>query len=473
MRKMRLKTTLSLIFALMVALTVVLVSIFSGIFINRQFEEYVKQTRKQEAGELAEYIGSNYDDELGGFNLDYVHGMGMYALKEGFIIRLYDNDMNLLWDAENHDMAQCHEIMDSITSRMQEKMPELGGEFVTYSYDLAKDGHTNGVLEISYYTPYYMDENEFQFLKTLNNILGAVGAVSIAIAAFLGVLVAKRITDPISGVISATKKISEGDYSVKVDMDLKEQETYELAESINSMVGTLKEQEYLRKQLTADIAHELRTPVTNISSYVEMMMDDVMEPTPERLRSCYDELMRLSGIINDLERLENAESDGIVLKKEDVELYGLSEMILQSFSTKLEEKKITSRIEGGVVHVQADRGRLGQVLANLISNAIKYTDENGSITVSVRRENNKAEMIVEDTGIGISEEDCMRVFERFYRTDKSRTRKTGGAGIGLSISKAIVQAHGGNIGCESRPGEGSRFMVSLPCDDDHVLEMND
>lgn len=467
MRKMRLKTTLSLIFALMVALTVVLVSIFSGIFINRQFEEYVKQTRKQEAGELAEYIGSNYDEELGGFNLDYVHGMGMYALKEGFIIRLYDNDMNLLWDAENHDMEQCHEIMNDIALRMQEKMPELNGEFVTYSYDLVKDGRRNGVLEISYYTPYYMNENEFQFLKALNMILGAVGAVSIAIAAFLGILVAKRITDPISGVITATRKISEGDYSVKVDMDLKEQETYELADSINSMAGTLKEQEYLRKQLTADIAHELRTPVTNISSYVEMMMDEVMEPTPERLRSCYDELQRLSGIINDLERLENAESDGIVLKKEDVDLYSLSESILQSFNSKLEEKKIISGIDGGEVHVYADRGRMGQVVANLVSNAIKYTDENGSIKVSVGTENNTAVLIVEDTGIGIYEEDCTRVFERFYRTDKSRTRKTGGAGIGLSISKAIVQAHGGNISCESKPGVGSRFIVTLPADNGH------
>lgn len=462
MKRMHLKTTLSLVFALMVALTVFLVSVFSGIFINRQFEEYVKQTQQQEAGELAESIGSNYDEGLGSFNIDYVHGMGMYALREGFIIRLYDRDMNLLWDAENHDMEKCHEIMDNIMDRMHEKMPEVHGEFVTYSYDLRSGDKLNGVLEISYYTPYYMNENEFQFIKALNMILELVGAVSIIMAAFLGVLVAKRITDPISGVISATKKISEGDYSVRVDTDLKEQETYELAESINGMAETLQDQEYLRRQLTADIAHELRTPVTNISSYIEMMMDDVMEPTPERLKSCYDELSRLTGIISDLDRLENAESGEILLEKENVDLYELSETILQGFSTKLEEKKIAAQITGGAAFVLADRGRMGQVIANLLSNAIKYTEESGKISISVNAENDKAVLAVEDTGIGITEEDRTRVFERFYRTDKSRTRKTGGAGIGLSISKAIVQANGGTIHCESEVGKGSRFVVTLP-----------
>lgn len=462
MRKRSLKTTLSLILAFMVALTVLSVSIFSGIFINRQFEEYVMQTQQQEARELADSISSNYDEALGGFNIDYVHGMGMYALKEGFVIRLYDTDMNLLWDAESHDMEQCHEIMDNILLRMSENKPELDGKFVTYSYDLERNGNLNGVLEISYYTPYYMNENEFQFIQALNRILFIVGVVSVIIAAFLGVLIARRITDPISGVITATQKLSEGDYSVRVDTSLKEHETYELAEAINSMAGTLQEQEYLRRQLTDDIAHELRTPVTNISSYMEMMIEDVMEPTPERLKSCYDELSRLSELIADLERLEKVESDKIVLEKEDIDLYSLSESILQGFSTKLEEKNISALLVGDEISIFADRVRMGQVIANLLSNAIKYTDENGKITVTVRRDGNNALLVVEDNGIGIPAEDQTRVFERFYRTDKSRTRKTGGAGIGLSISKAIVQAHGGTITCESESGTGSSFIVKIP-----------
>ena len=443
---------MSLALALLVALTVCLISILSSTFISREFEAYVKLAQKKQADDLAESIGSHYDEADGGFNIDYVHGMGMYALKDGFIIRLYDGDGNLLWDAENHDMALCHEVMSTITHRMQENRPELNGDFVTSSYDLRAGEKRTGVLEISYYTPYYLDENDFQFIHALNRILSLAGGISLLVAAVLGVLFARRITRPISGVISLTKRISEGDYSVRVDTNLKEQETYELADAVNHMAGSLKEQEFLRRQLTGDIAHELRTPVTNISSYMEMMIEDVMEPTPQRLKSCYDELSRLSGLINDLERLENAESGGMNLNKEDVELLSLSETILQGFGTGFHEKNIVAKVSGEEVHLCADRGRISQVIANLLSNALKYTDENGRITVSVKKKEATAELVVWDTGIGISKEEQARVFERFYRTDKSRTRKTGGAGIGLSITKAIVQAHGGIITCESEPG---------------------
>lgn len=462
MKKMRLRTILSLLFAAIVLLTVFLVSLFSGIFINRQFEEYVKKSQSEEANELAESIQSNYDEKSESFNIDYVHGMGMYALKEGFIIRLYDKDMNLLWDAENHDMELCHDVMDDIMIRMHSRMPELKGDFVTYEYDLKSGEKLTGILQISYYTPYYLNENEFRFIKALNNILVIVGLVSIAIAAFFGMLISRRITKPISGVITASKKISEGNYDVRVNTEMKEQETYELADAINTMAKTLKEQEYLRKQMTADIAHELRTPVTNTSSYIEMMMDDVMEPTPERLKSCYDELQRLSAIIGDLDRLESAELNGIIPDKQEFGLYELAESILQGFNTKLDEKKIDAKVTGSEVAVFADRGRIGQVIANLVSNAIKYTDEKGKITINISKVEDNAVMVVEDTGIGISPEEQTRVFERFYRTDKSRTRKTGGAGIGLSISKAIVQSHNGTIRCESEPGVGSKFIVSLP-----------
>ena len=199
-------------------------------------------------------------------------------------------------------------------------------------------------------------------IHALNRILSLAGAVSLLVAAVLGVLFARRITKPISGVISATKKISEGDYGVRVDTNLKERETHELAESVNHMAASLEEQEYLRRQMTGDIAHELRTPVTNISSYMEMMIDDVMEPTPERLTSCYDERSRLSGLITDLERLESAESGEINLNKEDVELLHLSETILQGFETGIHGKNIGAWVSGEEVHICADRGRISQVM---------------------------------------------------------------------------------------------------------------
>jgi len=462
MKRIRIKTSLSLYFVIVVAITVFFASFFSRIFISRQFEEYVKKNQKKQADELAENIGSNYNDRSGGFNIDYIHGMGMYALKDGFIIKLYDKDKNLLWDAENHDMALCHYVMNAISARMEEKRPELKGEFVTYTYSLKNMGEDVGNLDISYYTPYYLDENEFGFIEALNFILGIVGTVALIVAVTLGMLLAGRITKPILGVIKAAGKISEGDYETRVNTDLKERETFELADAVNNMAAALREQEFLRNELTKDLAHELRTPVTNVSSYVEMMADGVMEPTKERLLSCYEELSRLGALISDLERLEKVEADKGNLKKEDFDIYELAVSVLKGFESVLSDKNIIAKTVGKETHIFADKTRISQVITNLVSNAVKYTDNNGEITVFVEEHGENLQITVEDTGIGIPEKDLPRVFERFYRTDRSRTRKTGGVGIGLSITKAIVQAHNGNIYCESTPGEGSRFIVNLP-----------
>ena len=145
-----------------------------------------------------------------------------------------------------------------------------------------------------------------------------------------------------------------------------------------------------------------------------------------------------------------------------MELFELCSQLLKGFNTKISEKNIDAKIEGEMVFVKADRIRIGQVVANLLSNAIKYTDEGGEVKILIGKNEAGAVIAVEDTGIGIPEKEQSLVFERFYRTDKSRARKTGGAGIGLSISRAIVKAHNGTIRCESSPGKGSIFTVSLP-----------
>ena len=462
MKRISLGTELSLVFAFIVAVTVFLVSILSGTFINRQFEEYVKKNQKEQADALAENIGSNFNEKKGGWNIDYVHGMGMYALRDGFIIRLYDTEGNMLWNAENHDMELCSEIMEDISFSMKNKRPDLAGEFVTYRYTLTKDQKNSGELEISYFTPFYFDENAFEFVKSLNLILMIAGAVSLSIAAFWGIVIARRIAEPIAGVIKVSGRISTGDYGTRVSAAQREVETYELAEAVNHMAAALEEQEYLRKEITRDIAHELRTPVSNIFSYIELMMDGVMEPSIERLKCCYDELTRLSSLLRDLDRLKNAEKAEISLNKKPVNLYALSERVLKGFENQLKEKHIHSAILGEKTIICIDEVRIGQVITNLLSNALKYTDENGEITLSIQKKKDVTELSVSDTGIGMSKEDEKRVFERFYRTDKSRARKTGGAGIGLSISRAFVEAHEGNIYCESQPGKGSRFVVELP-----------
>ena len=462
MKRYSLRLSLAIRFALLVLAAISLISIVSNIMISREFEVYVEEQQNLEAEDIAQNISSQYSAKDDGWNIDYVHGMGMYALEDGFIIKLYDKDENVLWDAKHHDMTLCHEVMQSITIIMEDERPDLEGDFVTHRYDLKQSGAVVGYLDISYYSPYYMNENDFQFIMALNRILMAVGSVSLAGAIIMGILLANNIVNPISKVVEITQKISDGDYDTRFKEEIRTKELHELAHAVNQMAKSLEEQETLRKRVTSDVTHELRTPLANISSYIEMMVDEVMEPTPERLQSCYDELQRLSSLISDLERLRQVENENLVLCKSDVDLQELAQAVMGNFESQLRDKHLDGRVTGMPSIVSVDRGRIQQVITNLMSNAIKYSHDGGTIRVVIEDTKDNGIIHVEDSGIGIPQEDLKRIFERFYRTDKSRNRKTGGAGIGLTIVKTIVLAHKGTISVESNEGKGSRFTVTLP-----------
>ena len=228
------------------------------------------------------------------------------------------------------------------------------------------------------------------------------------------------------------------------------------------MAESLEKQENLRKQLTSDVAHELRTPITNVSSYLEAILEGVWEPTPERLQHCYDELGRITKLVSDLEQLRQVENENLKLRKTEVDLLELARTAVKNFETQFQEKKLHCRVDGVPAMVFADRDRIQQVITNLVSNAVKYSNENGTIRVVTEDIGVSVIIRVEDDGIGIAEKDRELIFERFYRTDRSRNRKTGGAGIGLAIVKTIVQAHDGRIAVESEEEHGSRFAVTLP-----------
>lgn len=459
MRKFR--TQLSAGFALIVLVTVCLVSLASNLFISRQFEQYLSQQQESVSKSLAHALALQYDPEIGGWNPDYVHGFGMYALDDGYILKLYDASGGVVWDAENHDMTLCYQIMDSISQSMAEMRPELDGEFETRQYELQSDGNVIGSLEISCYGPYYLSDNDFRFLDSLNTILLAVGALSLIGAVLAGAVLARRLTAPIAKTIQITKDISEGNYGIRFVGRNRTQELAELTEAVNHLAESLETQEGLRKRLTTDVAHELRTPLANVSALLENMMEGVWEPTSERLQSCYDEVERLSSLVSDLERLRVLEDENLTLERQPVDLYALARTAAAGFQAEFDTKRLSCVVEGTACVISGDERKLRQVVINLLSNAVKYTGEGGHIRIQVRDGQNCGILVVEDDGIGIPVGDQPLIFERFYRTDRSRDRRTGGTGIGLTIVKSIVTAHGGTIRVDSREGAGSRFTVSL------------
>ena len=461
--KQKISAQLAAGFAFIVLITVAVISVTANGLISRQFEQYVAQQRKMSSEQLAQSLSFQYHAEDGTWNVDYIHGLGMYALKDGYLIRLSDAEGQVIWDAENHDMTLCHQIMQDIRTQMSQRRPDLDGNFTTYRYDLKQNDEVIGYLDVSYYSPYYLNESDFRFLDSLNRILLVVGICAAVAAAAAGAVLAKSLSVPLLKVTEITRKISDGDYGARLENENGQtQEIAALSGAVNHMAERLERQETLRRRLTSDVAHELRTPVANVSLNLEMMLDEVWEPTKDRLQSCYEELGRISGIISDLEKLRQMETENMNLELEPVNLLELAQAVETAFEPDLKKKKLTCEVSGEAAAVMGDQRRLHQVIFNLVSNAVKYSTEGGTIQIRVKQEKHKAVLIVEDQGIGMAEEELPLIFERFYRTDLSRSRKTGGAGIGLAIVKAIVQAHQGTVTVTSKVGCGSRFTVTLP-----------
>lgn len=456
------RTQLTLTIALIIFLTISVISVLANTFINKEFERYAQEQQNIAAADIVANLSTHSNRLSGKWALEYVHGVGMSALYDGYIIRLTDLRGNVIWDAETHDMGACNQVMMEIIVRMEEKRPGLSGSFVTQNYDLLHDGKKIGSVAIRHYGPYFLSESDFNFLDSLNLMLVVIGALSLLCSLGAGGLLAKRISRPIVKTAQIAAQIAEGNYKIRFDGRSKTRELDELVAAVNHMAASLDHQESLRKRMATDVAHELRTPLMSIASHLEAMVEGLWEITPQRLQSCYEEIDRMSGLVTDLEQLAKLENENLRITKTDVNLLELARIVADNFEIQYAKKMLSVTVSGAEARVRADRDRLKQVLTNLLSNAIKYTPEGGKIHISVQHTVEKGILIIEDNGIGIPENDLPFIFERFYRTDKSRNRSTGGAGIGLTIAKAIITAHGGTITAESSGGQGTRFTVALP-----------
>jgi heavy metal sensor kinase len=461
-RKYALKTKLSLHIAFVALLTVALVSVLSNIFIRHHFENYVARQQQQRTGEILTNLSRQYDAATESWNLESLHTIGMSALYDGYIVRVYDLRGEMLWDAEICDMNACTQMMGDIAQKMRGRYPRIDGAFTTKSFLLQMGGREIGTVRIGWFTPYFFSENDFLFLDALNMALVGSGVLSLALAVAVGFFLARRLSDPLRKTVDVTKRMSDGDYAVRLEEGSNIRELDELTLSVNHLARSIGAQEALRKQLTADVAHELRTPLTTIGTHIEAMIEGLWQPTRERLSSCYEEIERIGRLVFDMEKLAKVESDKLKLDRTPLSLRDLAEKTLRNFETETNARGLRVSVEGNCSEIFADRDRISQVLVNLVSNAVKYTPPGGTIRLALSETDETVRLDVEDNGVGISAEDLPFVFERFYRADKSRSRTTGGSGIGLAVVRSIVATHGGAVAVESAPNQGSRFRVELP-----------
>ncbi len=307
-----------------------------------------------------------------------------------------------------------------------------------------------------------LDPAEEEFLGSVSQSALIGGGIASGIAFLLSALLITQVLSPLRLLSRATERIAHGDLPQRVTLKARD-EFGRLGESFNRMIDNLRRSETIRQTMTADIAHELRTPVTIIQGSLEAILDGVYQPTTETIAPIYEEILHLGGLIDDLRDLALAEAGELRLDKEPIDLVALVEQVTETLRASVEQvPTLHVEADSALLKLSVDPKRIHQVLSNLLSNALRVTPQDGEIRVELSRQGEEVELRVSDSGPGIAAEDLPHLFERFYRGDRARSRSAGGSGLGLAIAKQWVEAHGGRIWAENRETGGARFVVRLP-----------
>ncbi len=307
------------------------------------------------------------------------------------------------------------------------------------------------------------------FQSAINETLLWGVSVSILAAVLISLLVSRQVVSRVQSMTQASQYIAAGHYAQRVQAPhglLDEQdELGTLAMSFNRMAEKLEQTESMRRQLIGDVSHELRTPLTAIKGSMEGLIDGVLPADAATFEQIQQEAARLERLVDDLQELSRVEARAYQLDLQSIQIADLINATVTRLKGQFEAKGVALQTDlpSELQPVEADHDRLNQVLTNLIGNALQYTPQGGKVTVRAAQVGDEVQVSVTDTGVGIANEHLAQIFDRFYRVDKSRSRAGGGSGIGLTIARFLVEAHGGRIRAESPgPGEGSTFTFTLP-----------
>jgi len=365
----------------------------------------------------------------------------------------------LLADPEGRVLA------DSAGGSLNRQLPS---EVLAQSVPVVDPGSGRQVAVLVPVMPRRLESSlETRFLRGVIRTLAWAALAASVVALILGLLLARGITAPVQALTAAAQRIASGERGVTVEITGQD-ELAVLGQTFNTMSAALAQQEELRRRMVADIAHELRTPLSVIKGQLEALLDGVFPLTRENLLPIHEESLLLARLVEDLRDLSLAESGQLQLAYEPVDVTLLVNGAAAAVEPMAIEKGVTLKINipPNLPTITGDAQRLRQVLFNLLNNALRYTPQGGWVRVSAAVADKPGEqdllITVQDTGPGIAPDDLPHVFDRFYRGDKARSRSAGGSGLGLAIARQLVEAHGGRIMVESEPGQGATFTIALP-----------
>jgi len=380
-------------------------------------------------------------------------------------VRIFDASGELTFDnsAAAGDVPIDRRAVESaLAGKTATRNVNAGETLSVRTLPIDRDGRISGVLEVG-----QSQSDVSDTLQALLLIVGIAYPLTLVVASIGGVFLAGRALAPVSRVTRLARRISAEDLTQRLNLRLPDDEVGRLARTFDEMIARLDDAFHRQRQFTADASHELRTPLTVLKGQIDVALqrERDVEAYRQVLRAANEEVDRMIRLVGSLFTLARADAGQIPIAREPVNLGDLVASAVEQVRRSAEQKELSLSLQRGPRTIlRADEDLLLQLLLNLLDNAIKYSPAAGSVTVGWSADAERVELWVRDTGVGIPTEHVPHIFDRFYRVDKARSRAEGGAGLGLSICRWIVEAHGGSISVESAPGRGSTFAVTLPID---------
>lgn len=417
------------------------------------FTNYLQENREKNISLIKEDAKREYKESKNLISNQILGLMHEQAMTEKLFYKIYNENGKLVADS-----TMMFGMMESMSGEPENIM----SDYQTHTYDLTIEKKFIGQVKVYY--PNNLLGEDFSFLRTIKQNIFLVAIMILILSFIFSMLISKRLSSGFSKLSKSVDDLQTHKWQTRIPVEELTEELKPLGTSFNQLALSLAKEEELRKQFTADLAHELRTPLSTLRSQIEAYQDGIWEPTSQRLQQSHDELMRLVRLVNELEKLLAAENPQIKLHKTEIEATNIISFMKVQFESAFREKGVNLIIANTdkKYWFRADHDRVIQILTNIINNALKYTPAEKKVEIKVIEKADYIGFTVRDQGIGISEEDLPYLYERFYRGDKSRDRKTGGIGIGLSIVKALVDAHNGEIIINSELNVGTNVTVFFP-----------
>ena len=416
---LKLKNRLILSYILLAFIIIGMISLLININVKKGFEKYIINVHQQLVSDIRMRIIAAYTEETG-YDLIAIESIGIDAIEKGLIITLYDSQNEIKWSAMEHNSGLCEAMITNIKESMFSHYANWEGNYTEDIYDIIKKDERIGQLKIGYLGPFYFNEEELYFISSINQILIAVAAISMMLAVVSGILIAKSVTKPIESVISYLNHINKEDGQIQRSNPFRIQELRSLSQSELTLEERIAEQEGLRRQLTQDMAHELKTPLTAIQGQLEAMIDGIFPVTVERLKSCHDEIIRIKSLIQEIDTLSVLENKQTVLLLARFDFIEMLKDLSDAFEAELNRHKMQLRITYGshfdkdeYTHFYGDADKLRQVFINLTSNAIKYAGEGTLIQMTLDNAPKQCIIHFEDNGKGIEDKHIPYIFELF------------------------------------------------------------